>query len=164
MKYGHLITITVCATLALSHSFVTAANALPKRPNIIYIMTDDQSPFPIEKARCGEARAFGFNGDRHVHTPVIDSLARNGMVFTRAYVTSSVCSPSRYSMLTGRYAGRCSSPRFMREHPKGTLTRVENNTELEENRPNLAKLLQKAGYRTGFIGKCHIIDHHLKKK
>jgi arylsulfatase A-like enzyme len=49
----------------------------------------------------------------------------------------------------------------MRDHPEGTPTRAENNTELEEDRPNLARLLQKAGYRTGFVGKCHVIDHYL---
>ena len=150
--------------LGLTQSCAMEANKPSKRPNIIYIMTDDQSPIPIEKERADQSRPFGFNGDRHVYTPIIDDLAKNGMVFTRAYVSSSVCSPSRYSLLTGRYAGRCEGPRFMRLHPKGTMTRVENNTELEENRPNLARLLQRAGYRTGFIGKCHIIDHHLLGK
>ncbi|MCK5564704.1 MAG: sulfatase-like hydrolase/transferase [Planctomycetes bacterium] len=132
-----------------------------KRPNIIYIMTDDQSPIPIERKKANQSRPFGFNGDSHVYTPVIDDLAKNGMIFTRAYVPSSVCSPSRYAILTGRHPGRCQGPRFMQLHPKGTMTRVENNTELEENRPNLARLLQRAGYRTGFIGKSHVIDHHL---
>jgi arylsulfatase A-like enzyme len=165
MKRKHyIITVSAIILLGLTATFSTAANESSKRPNIIYIMTDDQSPIPIEKERCGQSRPFGFNGDRHVYTPVIDDLAKNGMVFTKAYVSSSVCSPSRYSMLTGRYAGRCQGPRFMREHPEGTLTRVENNTELEENRTNLARLLQRAGYRTGFIGKSHIIDHHLLEK
>jgi len=156
-----LKTASAVTLFGLTHSFAKAANKSPKRPNIIYIMTDDQSPIPIETNRAHQSRPFGFNGDRHVYTPVIDDLAKNGIVFTRAYVSSSVCSPSRYSMLTGRYAGRCQGPRFMQLHPVGTFTRVENNTELEENRPNVAKLLQRAGYRTGFVGKCHIIDHHL---
>lgn len=159
-----LKTVSAVTLLGLTQSCSMATNKPSKRPNIIYIMTDDQSPIPIEKEKAAQSRPFGFNGDSHVYTPVIDDLAKNGMVFTRAYVSSSVCSPSRYSMLTGRYAGRCQGPRFMRLHPKGTMTRVENNTELEENRPNLARLLQRAGYRTGFIGKCHIIDHHLLGK
>lgn len=147
--------------LGLTKSLARAVNTPDKRPNIVYIMTDDQSPTPIEAKKAHQSRPFGFNGDRHVYTPVIDDLANNGMVFTRAYVSSSVCSPSRYSTLTGRYAGRCRGPRFMQLHPEGTLTRVENNTELEEDRPNVARLLQRAGYRTGFVGKCHVIDHHL---
>ncbi|MEX0986640.1 MAG: sulfatase-like hydrolase/transferase, partial [Bacteroidales bacterium] len=144
----------------------------PGRPNIIFIMTDDQSsivPFPKDSEfgfedgnRKGiQSHPFGFCGDSEVHTPIIDDLARNGMIFTRAYVSSSVCSPSRYSMLTGRYAGRSEGRSFMRLHPEGEMTRVENNTELEEQRHNLPRLLQQAGYRTGFVGKSHIIDHHL---
>lgn len=144
----------------------------PERPNIIYIMTDDQSSIvpTAEDARIKfsdgnrmgvQSHPFGFNGDSEVYTPVIDDLAKKGMIFTRAYVSSSVCSPSRYSTLTGRYAGRCRGKRFSREFPDGKMTRVENNTELEENMENLPRLLQKAGYRTGFVGKCHVIDHHI---
>jgi len=130
-------------------------------PNIIFIMTDDQSSIPVLEKICDQSRPFGFNGDPHVHTPVIDSLARNGMVFSRAYVSSSVCSPSRYSILTGRYAGRSEGARFMKLFPYGEPTRIENNTELEESRENLPRNLQKAGYRTGFVGKSHVVDHHL---
>jgi arylsulfatase A-like enzyme len=135
-----------------------------ERPNIIFIMTDDQSPIPIDALKSSQSRPFGFNGDRFVHTPNIDNLATNGIVFSRAYVSSSICSPSRYSILTGRYAGRCEGNEFLKMHPPGTLARVENNTELEEGRANLPRLLQEAGYRTGFVGKSHIIDHHLLNK
>jgi arylsulfatase A-like enzyme len=69
----------------------------------VFFMTDDHSPIPVAEERTMEHRAFGFNGETHVYTPVIDRLARDGMIFTRAYVSSSVCSPSRYTMLTGRY-------------------------------------------------------------
>lgn len=148
------------------------ANTRSKHPNIIYIMTDDQSSIvpTKEDARLElangnimgvQSRPFGFNGDKEVHTPIIDELAKKGIIFTRAYVSSSVCSPSRYSTLTGRYAGRCEGERFSNLFPKGEMTRIENNTELEENRENLPRLLQKAGYRTGFVGKSHVIDHYM---
>lgn len=143
-----------------------------ERPNIIFIMTDDQSAiiptakdsefkFSDGNGRGVQSHPFGFCGDDEVHTPVIDNLAKNGMVFSRAYVSSSVCSPSRYTTLTGRYAGRCEGNSFLALHPKGKMTRVENNTELEYEKENLPRLLQKAGYRTGFVGKSHIVDHHL---
>ena len=141
-----------------------------KRPNIIYIMTDDQSAIVPTKADGDmihlegekvQSHPFGFNGDSEVHTPIIDGLAKDGMIFNHAYVSSSVCSPSRYTMLTGRYAGRSEGPSFMKLHPYGKMTRVENNTELEMDRENLPRLLQKAGYKTGFVGKSHIIDHDL---
>ena len=143
-----------------------------ERPNIIFIMTDDQSPivpvpedatfdFSDGNRRGVQSHPFGFNGDTQVHTPRIDELAFNGIIFTRAYVSSSVCAPSRYTTLTGRYAGRCEGNRFKNSFPPGTMTRIENNTELEEKRVNLPRLLQEAGYRTGFVGKSHIIDHHI---
>lgn len=142
------------------------------RPNIIFIMTDDQSPivplpedakfdFSDGNGRGIQSHPFGFSGDREVYTPTIDELAAKGIIFSRAYVSSSVCAPSRYTTLTGRYAGRCEGKRFGNSFPKGSMTRIENNTELEEDRVNLPRLLQSAGYRTGFVGKSHVVDHHL---
>jgi len=151
---------------AFSWSYFGIMNAtcqtIPKgKPNIILIMTDDQSPFPFKTATINQARPFGFNGDSHVYTPNIDKLANNGVVFTQAYVSTAVCSASRYTTLTGRYAGRCEGASFMQQFPKGQFARVENNTELEENLDNFPRLLQKAGYLTGFVGKSHVIDHYL---
>lgn len=117
------------------------------KPNIVFIITDDQS-----------WDSLGFMGGG-VHTPRIDRLANEGMYFTDFNVTSTVCSPSRYSFLTGRYAGRCEGPRFLKEHPPGDQTQVENIGELEPGGWNLAKILQQNGYRTGFVGKSHFIRH-----
>lgn len=142
----------------------TYAQHKTERPNIILFVTDDQSPIPLEDDHVQDSRAFGFNGENKVYTPIIDNLAKNGIIFKRAYVSSSVCSPSRYAMLTGRYGGRCTGNSFMKLHPEGSMTRVENNTELEIDRPNVARLLQRAGYTTGFVGKSHIIDHHILNK
>jgi len=133
-----------------------------KKPNIIFIMTDDQSAVvPLDSEKRIQSRPFGFNGDKQVHTPIIDDLAKNGVIFNRAYVSSSVCVPSRYTMLTGRYAGRSEGPAFMRMHPEGTMTRVENNTEIEKDKPNLPRLLHTVGYKTGFVGKSHIVEHNV---
>ena len=68
-----------------------------ERPNIIMFLIDDQNPSSIA--------AFGGN----TYTPNIDRMAKEGMKFTRAYVSSSVCTPSRYSFLTGRFAGNSHS-------------------------------------------------------
>ena len=133
-----------------------------KKPNIIFIMTDDQSAVvPLDSEKRIQSRPFGFNGDKEAHTPIIDDLAKNGMIFNSAYVSSSVCVPSRYTMLTGRYAGRSEGPAFMRMHPEGTMTRVENNTEIEKEKSNLPRLLQEVGYKTGFVGKSHIVEHNI---
>ncbi|MEM1210464.1 MAG: sulfatase-like hydrolase/transferase [Planctomycetota bacterium] len=134
-----------------------AASALPglarastpaRRPNVLVFITDDQSE-----------EDFGCLGGGAL-TPNFDRLAAEGMSFTNAHVSSSVCSPSRYALLTGRYGGSCTSDSFMRLHPSGTMTRVENNVELEHDRQSLPKMLQRAGYRTGFVGKSHVTHHH----
>ncbi|ANQ52812.1 sulfatase-like hydrolase/transferase [Flammeovirga sp. MY04] len=134
------------------------------RPNIVYIVVDDMSPFPMEKDEKNETRAFGFCGEQYVETPFIDQLASTGIIYKNAYVSSSVCSPSRYSSLTGRYAGRCEGEVFMKLHPHGYMTRIENNTELEADKLNVAKILKQNGYTTGFVGKSHIVDHDMLKR
>ena len=132
------------------------------KPNIVFIMTDDQSSIPLRDSdNQNQSRPFGFNGDSKVYTPIIDDLANNGMVFNNAFVSSSICSPSRYSILTGRYAGRSEGTSFINNFPLGNLSRIANNIELEENKTNVPKQLQNVGYKTAFIGKSHIIDHNV---
>lgn len=118
-----------------------------KKPNVVLIITDDQS-----------WDTLGFMGGK-VHTPRIDQMAKEGLFLTDFNVTSTVCSPSRYSFMTGRYAGNGTGERFMAEHPPGDQTQVENIGELEPDRWNLAKVLQQNGYKTGFVGKSHLINH-----
>lgn len=127
-------------------SFISSCFAV-ERPNVILIITDDQS-----------WDSLGFMGGK-VHTPRIDQMSRDGLFLSDFNVTSTVCSPSRYSFLTGRFAGRCEGPLFFKEHPPGDQTQVENIGELEAHRWNLAKVLQKNEYRTGFVGKSHIVRH-----
>lgn len=129
--------------VVLSCSRLVAAD----KPNVVFILTDDQS-----------WDTFGFMGG-DVHTPRLDQMARDGLWLTNFNVTSTVCSPSRYSFLTGRFAGRCEGEKFMHEHPPGDQTQVENIGELEPHRWNLAKVLQANGYRTGFVGKSHVVRH-----
>jgi arylsulfatase A-like enzyme len=153
-------TLIILGIVCCGPSLAAGAAPPPPRPNVVLIITDDQSPFVWEyTGGYRSTEAFGYCDDEQVSSPEIDRLARDGLVFTRAYVSSSVCSPSRYATFTGRYGGRCTGPHFMRLHPPGTMTRVENNTELELDRPSLPTLLQAAGYRTGFVGKSHVVKH-----
>ncbi len=126
---------------------VTPSVAQAKQPNILFIITDDQS-----------WDSFNFMGGE-VHTPRLNQLANDGLHLTNFNVTSTVCSPSRYSFLTGRYAGRCEGTHFLKEHPAGEQTQVENIGELESHQLNLATVLKSNGYHTGFVGKSHIIRH-----
>ena len=120
-------------------------------PNIILVYMDDMSG----------GHHFGFEG-RNALTPVIDSLAANGINFTESIAAVSICSPSRYSLLTSRWPSRNPSPAFLSRWPTGELARVDNvRSELPDNTDNIAGWLQDLGYRTGFVGKSHIIEYDL---
>jgi arylsulfatase A-like enzyme len=116
-----------------------------ERPNIIMFLIDDQNPSSIA--------AFGGN----TYTPNIDRMAKEGMKFTRAYVSSSVCTPSRYSFLTGRFAGNSHSKLY-----NDAVGGKENqglpgfNVALERDKMNVGNVLREAGYTTGFVGKFHL--------
>ena len=121
-------------------------------PNIIIINMDDMAA----------DQHFGFDG-RNCITPTLDSLAATGVKFNAAFAASSVCGPSRYSLLTGRYPSRNTSANFLSLYPLGTLGRLGvSDTDLETDGQNIGAWLQQAGYRTGFVGKSHVLDDDLK--
>jgi len=125
-------------------AIVRSARRTEKRPNIILFITDDQDKHSIG--------AYGGNS----LTPNLDRMASEGMVFHQAFVGSTVCTPSRYSFLTGRYAGRSYSKRYERECPPGMQGFPSFNVELEEDNMNVGAVLQKSGYVTGYVGKFHV--------
>ena len=124
---------------------MVATAARGERPNIIMFLIDDQNPSSIG--------AFG--GD--TYTPNLDRMAEEGMKFTRAYVSSSVCTPSRYSFLTGRFAGNSHSKRYAEEVGGKKNQGLPNfNVALERDNMNVGNVLREAGYATGFVGKFHL--------
>ena len=126
-------------------SAIVATTARGERPNIIMFLIDDQNPSSIA--------AFG--GD--TYTPNLDRMAEEGMKFTRAYVSSSVCTPSRYSFLTGRFAGNSHSKLYA-EEVGGEKNQgfPKFNVALERDKMNVGNVLREAGYTTGFVGKFHL--------
>jgi len=120
-----------------------------ERPNVILIKVDD-----LDFDELGHA-----GSDRHL-TPAIDALAANGLPFGRGYVTSTVCTPSRYSTLTGRFASRSralqtepTSSWRRGNYPPGGPANVHFNTPLHPDERTAAHPLQKAGYATDMVGK-----------
>ena len=134
-------TLISISTLYLTAMLTTAA----ERPNMIMFLIDDQNPSSIAT----------FGGD--TYTPNLDRMAEEGMKFTRAYVSSSVCTPSRYSFLTGRYAGNSHSKLYADAVGGQKNQGLPGfNVALERDRMNVGNVLREAGYTTGFVGKFHL--------
>lgn len=89
-------------------------------------------------------------------SPYIDQLAREGMLFRSAYVAASMCTPSRYSVLTGQFPGRCSAPSFMEENPVEDPCNIAWNSWITGDKETLARVLGRNGYVTGMAGKWHV--------
>ena len=120
-----------CFFILLVSGIFVNNKLVAQSPNVIFILVDDQR-FDF----------LSFQGHPWIKTPNIDYLASNGIFFKNAFVTTSLCSPSRASIVTGQYA-----------HTHGVK---DNNTELPENSPNFPFVMKEGGYRTGFIGKWHM--------
>lgn len=117
---------------------VLSASVTAAPPNVVVILCDDLG--------YGDVRAFNPQGK--IATPNIDRLAREGMRFTDAHTTSAVCSPTRYSLLTGRYNWRS---RLQSGVLGGLSPRL-----IEPDRLTIASLLKQHGYHTAAIGKWHL--------
>ena len=109
-----------------------------QKPNIVYILADDMG--------IGDVSAYNPNGK--IQTPAIDQLAKEGVRFTDAHTTSSVCTPTRYGLLPGRYNWRS-------RLKSGVLWGYDTSL-LDPNRLTVASFLQKQGYHTGVVGKWHL--------
>lgn len=104
--------------------------ALKERPNIIFIMSDDHA-----------YQAISAYDNSLIETPNIDRIARNGMLFTNASVTNSICAPSRATILTGKHS-----------HING---KVDNHFPFDTTNITFPQLFQEAGYQTAMFGKLH---------
>lgn len=122
-KSRQLLALCLLATLSVSAQ---------RRPNILIIVSDDHA-----------YQAIGAYGSKLMQTPAIDRIAREGAVFNKAYVTNSICGPSRAVILTGKYS-----------HKNGFKDNEHSSFDGAQN--TFIKELTKTGYQTAWIGKWHL--------
>ncbi len=120
-----------------------------RKPNIVMIVVDDLGWMDV-----------GYQGNGHYHTPNIDRLSRQGVLFTDAYAGASNCAPSRAALMTGRYAPRTGvytvSPSDRGDDRTRRLIPTENTHFPPDSIELLSQYLHRNGYRTGNFGKWHI--------
>ena len=126
------VTRIILAMLVVSAISATAAD----RPNVLFIMSDDHAAHAIS--------AYGSRLAEVAPTPNIDRLANEGALFTNAFCTNSICSPSRACVLTGQY-----------NHINGSFDLAGS---VSPGKQMLAIQMKKAGYQTAMIGKWHLKD------
>lgn len=131
------IALLALYSLVLAAGSISSAQTAPK-PNVIFILADD----------LGYGDVSCYNPESIIQTPRLDKLAAQGMRFTDAHTPSAVCTPTRYGLLTGRYAWR---------------TRLKSGVQdgfdpplIEPGRPTVADFLRAQGYRTAAVGKWHL--------
>ncbi|MCK8493316.1 arylsulfatase [Spirosoma sp. RP8] len=127
-------TFLLCLSVSLSFILVNYAQT-PSRPNIVVILADDLGYGDI-----------GVNGQKRIKTPNIDRLAKEGMQFTQFYAGTSVCAPSRSSLMTGQHTGHT----YIRGNKE---VKPEGQQPIADSVVTMAELLKKAGYTTAAFGK-----------
>ena len=136
MNYQTILSATlafVCVGSAVTAAETTA------RPNVLFVLCDDL-----------RWDSLGCTGHPHLKTPHVDRLAKEGVLFANAFCTTSLCSPSRASILSGLYA-----------HTHGV---TNNFTEFPAEMASFPRLLQDVGYETAYIGKWHMGENNDEKR
>ena len=136
-KVNHIMTRRTLTVIALLSAPLVKSHAAEK-PNIVFILADDM----------GYGDVGCYNSRSKIPTPHMDRLASEGMRFTDAHSSSTVCTPSRYGILTGRYCWRSALKRSVLFNYEPPL--------IERTRMTVASLLEQHGYGTACIGKWHL--------
>lgn len=126
-------------SLALAFTSCQQAERTAQRPNVLIILTDQQTN-----------DALSWSGNPNLRTPAMDRIARRGVYFTESYCTSPVCGPSRSSIITGRMP-----------HETGV---VWNTNRLSQKHPTIGQIFLKAGYNTAWAGKWHLPESYPQQK
>jgi arylsulfatase A-like enzyme len=126
--------------------FAAVLQAAPKRPNVVFFLADD----------LGVNDIGANNRATFYETPHIDRLAREGVRFTAGYAAHTVCSPTRYSLQTGKYPARGPHTNWFTARDKRRFFGAEYTNVMALAETTLGEAFHEAGYRTVFIGKWHL--------
>ena len=132
------------AALAVPRSLF-AAKSSERQPNFVFFLIDDMG-----------FKDLGCYGSSFYETPNIDKLAKEGMRFTDAYAACPVCSPTRASIMTGKYPARLNLTDYLVGRRRGKLIPPEYIHQMPLEEVTIAEALKQAGYTTCFIGKWHL--------
>jgi arylsulfatase A-like enzyme len=134
-----------CAAVLIA-VLCAAVPAMAERPNFLFILVDD----------LGYMDVGAYNPDCFYETPNIDRVAAEGMKFTDGYVASPVCSPTRYSIMTGKYPSRVDATNFFSGTREGRFRPAPLHDRMPLEEVTLAEALREHGYATFFAGKWHL--------
>ncbi|MEO9144825.1 MAG: sulfatase [Ginsengibacter sp.] len=135
MKHILIIILSCCIVSSCADQSTKKDKKDDSRPNIIFVLSDDHA-----------YQAISAYGDSLNHTPNLDLLAKEGMIFNRAFVNNSLCAPSRAAILTGKFSN---------------MNGIKGNGDevFDGSQETFPKLLHQAGYQTAMIGKWHLVSN-----
>lgn len=145
LNYSKIFTFFIGSFLFCMSSCTSKAK-IENKPNIVIIYTDDQ----------GYGDVSALNPEAKFKTPNMDKIANQGIVFTDGHSSDAVCSPSRYTLLTGRYSWRTSL--------KKSVLRADGPCLIEKDRMTIASMLKENAYNTAMVGKWHLQMEFVGKK
>ena len=137
---------TLFATSVVHADYNSASEPNAKSPNVVVILVDDLGYMDIGAN----------NPDCFYETPNIDGFAKTSLRFTNGYAANPVCSPTRFSLLTGRYPTRVGATNFFTGNRKGKFLGAELHNRMPLEEITLAQTLKSKGYATFFAGKWHL--------
>ncbi|MDR1964575.1 MAG: sulfatase [Planctomycetaceae bacterium] len=126
--------------------FVSATLFGADRPNVVFFLVDDLGVMDIG----------AYNPNTFYETPNVDRIAKEGIRFTNGYTACCVCSPTRFSIMTGKYPARNACTNWFGANDSATFKGAEYHDRLDLNEVTLAEAFKEAGYKTAYVGKWHL--------
>ncbi|MDG1875084.1 MAG: sulfatase [Mariniblastus sp.] len=143
-----LFSFLMCLVLSVNSAFGGSENESAKLPNIVVFLVDDLGYMDIGAN----------NPNCFYETPHVDALAKSGMLFMDGYAANPVCSPTRYSLMTGKYPSRVDATNFFSGKRSGKFHPAPLRNKMPLDEITIAQTLKGKGYATFFAGKWHLGD------